>query len=112
MRERCDDFRLARRVGCARSLNWTFSWRGAEVSAERARASLEREGFVSIPTVAGLAHYESDLGQVLLVPRNMRIELRVPYTVELSDRPRAAVQIARRVARALRAAAASEAKSP
>jgi hypothetical protein len=103
--ERCEDFRIARRVGCARSLNWTFSWRGAALSAARALAALEDEGFVSIPTVAGLAHFESDLGQVLLVPRNMRIELRVPYTVELSGRSRAAVRIARRVACALRAAA-------
>ncbi len=106
MAERCEDFRIARRVGCARSLNWTFSWRGAAaLSAERALAALEDAGFVSIPTVAGLAHFESDLGQVLLVPRNMRIELRVPYTVELSGRSRAAVRIARRVACALRAAA-------
>jgi hypothetical protein len=105
VREPCEDFRIARRVGCARSLNWTFSWRGDAVSVERALVALEREGFVSIPTVAGLAHYESPFGQVLLVPRNMRIELRVPYTVELSGRSRAAVRIARRVACALRAAA-------
>lgn len=79
----CLDFRVARRQGCARSLNWAFAWRGPAVDARAVEAALVREGFVSAPTVAGLAHLEREDGSVLLVLRSLRVPLRIPYTIPL-----------------------------
>lgn len=65
---------------------------------------MARAGFVSVPSVAGVSHQHSEDGDVLVVHRNLRIELRVPYTVALSDRPKAVIRLARTVAAALRTA--------
>lgn len=63
---------------------------------------MEHAGFVSVPSVAGVSHFHSEVGDVVVVHRNLRIELRVPYTVALSDRPQAVIRLARTVAAALR----------
>lgn len=109
---RCEDFRIARRQGCARSLNWRFSWRGDARDGAALSRALEREGMTSVVTVPGLAHLHGEEGQVLIVLRSLRVELRLPYTVCFKDRPRAALALARRVARALRALAPPPADHP
>lgn len=98
---RCTSFRITRRQGCVRSLNWSLDWRIPLPDATMLAQGLQQQGFLSRHTVPGLFHGEdpSTGDQVLLVLRTSRIEVRVPYTFPPQERPRAAVLLAHRVAR-------------
>jgi len=97
---RCRSFRIARRQGCARSLNWTLVWREPIPKADRLILSLLNQGFQARPTVAGIFHGEDPRTneQILVVLRNTRTELRLPYTIPANQRSRSAVSLAHRIA--------------
>jgi hypothetical protein len=112
IRERCEHFRIIRRQGCMQSLHWHFVWRGAAIVPETFERSMVHRGFVRIPTIEGLWHFTHGAGEVLVVRRNVRVELRLPYTVPCRDRPRAALTLARQVAAAMQQATLSPSFDP